>query len=108
MLWERLEAADTLVHVDLPLAVHALWVTKRLVNGLFSAPQGWPRNSPIISSSISSYRVLWPCHTRLTPEYRAYISEAAQRKRVFQLRSGREITQFLASMRKEHAQKTHS
>lgn len=104
LVWERFEAADTLVHVDLPLAVHALWVTKRLFKGLFVAPQGWPENSPVISSSLSSYRVLWPCHTRLTPRYRSYVSEAAQRKRVFHLRSRRELRQFLESMRKEYAQ----
>lgn len=103
LLWERLEAADTLVHVDLPLAVHALWVTKRLVKGLFVTPQGWPKHSPVISSSISSYRVLWPCHIRLTPQYRSYISEAAQRKRVVHLRSRREFAQFLESVRKEYA-----
>jgi adenylate kinase family enzyme len=101
LLWERLEAADTLIHVDLPLAVHALWVTKRLMKGLFAAPQGWPEGSPVIRSSISSYRVLWPCHIRLTPKYRSYISEAAQRKRVFHLRSRRELMRFLESMRKE-------
>ncbi len=104
LLWERLTAADTLVHVDLPLAVHVLWVTKRLIKGLFAAPQGWPEGSPVISSSISSYRVLWPCHTRLTPRYRTYVSETAQRKRVFHLRSRRELMRFLESMRKEHAQ----
>ena len=37
-VWERLDAADTLVHVDLPLATHAWWVTKRLVKGLFVSP----------------------------------------------------------------------
>jgi adenylate kinase family enzyme len=103
LLWERLEAADTLIHVDLPLAVHALWVTKRLIKGLFADPPGWPKGSPVIGSSMSSYRVLWPCHTRLTPRYRSYVSQAAQRKRVFQLRSSRELRQFLESMRKEHA-----
>jgi len=102
-LWERLEVADTLIHVDLPLAVHAIWVTKRLIEGLFVAPQGWPEGSPVISSSISSYRVLWPCHTRLTPKYRSYVAEAAKRKRVFHLRSSRELMQFLESMGKEHA-----
>jgi adenylate kinase family enzyme len=102
LLWERLEAADTLIHVDLPLAVHAFWVTKRLIKGLIVAPQGWPEGSPVISSSISSYRVLWPCHTRLTPKYRSYISQSAKRKRVFHLRSSRELMQFLESMRKEH------
>ena len=103
-VWERFEAADTLIYVDLPLAIHALWVTKRLVKGLFVAPQGWPEKSPIISSSISSYRVLWPCHSRLTPKYRSYVSEAAQRKRVFHLRSRQDLKQFLESMKKEYGQ----
>jgi adenylate kinase family enzyme len=103
LLWERLDAADTLVHVDLPLALHFLWVTKRLVKGLFKDPQGWPENSPIVSSSISSYRVLWPCHAHLTPKYRSYVSEAAQRKRVFSLRSRGELKQFLESIRHEYA-----
>ena len=101
-VWERLDAADTLVHVDLPLAVHTWWVTKRLVTGLFVAPKGWPARSPVISSSISSYRVLWPCHSRLTPRYRAYVG-AAQRKRVFHLRSPRDLRQFVEKMKKERA-----
>ena len=100
-VWERFEAADTLIHVDLPLGVHVLWVTKRLVKGLFVTPEGWPENSPIISSSIQSYRVLWPCHSRLTPKYRSYVSEVAQRKRVFHLRSRRELKQFLEAIKNE-------
>jgi adenylate kinase family enzyme len=102
-LWERLEAADTLIHVDLPLAVHAFGITKRLIKGLFVAPQGWPAGSPVITSSIASYRILWPCHPRLTPKYRSYIAESAKRKRVFRLRSRVELMQFLESMMKEHA-----
>lgn len=107
LAWERFEAADTLVHIDLPLAVHALWVTKRLIKGLFVTPPGWPEDSPVISSSISSYRVLWPCHTRLTPKYRSYVSEAAQRKRVFHLRSSGELKHFLETMREECAKVHH-
>ena len=102
-IWKRLEAADTLVHIDLPLAVHALGVTKRLVKGLFVAPVGWPENSPkVVSWSIQSYRVLWPCHSRLTPKYRSYVSEAAQRKRVFHLRSRQELKRFLEAIRSEY------
>jgi len=81
--------------------MHALWVTKRLVKGLFVSPAGWPENSPVIRSSIQSYRVLWPCHSRLTPKYRAYVSEAGQRKRVFHLRSRRELKQFLEAIKYE-------
>ena len=100
-LWERFEAADTLIHVDLPLALHVLGVTTRFVKGLFAAPQGWPEGSPLISSTISSYRVLGPCQSHLTPKYRSYVSEAAQRKQVFYLRSRREIKQFLEAIKND-------
>jgi adenylate kinase family enzyme len=103
LAWERFEAADTLIHVDLPLAVHALWVTKRLVKGLFIDPPGWPEGSPVISSSIQSYRVLWPCHTRLTPRYRSYVAQVAQQKRVFHLRSRQELGSFLQAIKDEYA-----
>jgi adenylate kinase family enzyme len=102
-VWQRLDAADTLIHVDLPLALHALWVTKRLLKGFFAAPEGWPENSPLISSSIQSYRVLWPCHRRLTPTYRSYVSNAAQCKQVFHLRSRRDMTRFVEAMKNECA-----
>ena len=96
--WLRFEAADTLIYVDLPLWVHFAWVTKRLVKGLFKPPEGWPEGSPVFSSSMSSYRVLLPCHRSLTPKYRAYVAEAAGRKQVHHLRSKQEIANFLKSI----------
>jgi len=98
--WERFAAADTLVYVDLPLYRHFLRITKRLLLGLFRTPAGWPEGSPIVSSSISSYRVLWPCHRHLTPKYRALVSEAPRGKRVFHLRSSRDVEAFLAGLEK--------
>ena len=94
-LWERLAQADTLVHVDLPLPQHAWWVTKRCLKAPFVAPEGWPENSPILRSTLNSYRVLWLCHRRLTPKYRAYVAEQRPHKRVVQLRSSAGIAAFL-------------
>src|SRR5512132_1653911 len=45
--WERFAAADTLIHIDLPLVTHYRWVTRRLLEGLFVTPEGWPENSPM-------------------------------------------------------------
>jgi hypothetical protein len=51
--------AETLVYIDLPLFTHYRWVTKRLFQGLFVTPEGWPEDSPIWSSTLDSYRVVW-------------------------------------------------
>jgi len=101
LAWERFSAADTLVYVDLPFFVHFLWITKRLMKGLFVTPPGWPEGSPVISSSLSSYRVLWLCHRHLTPKYRALVSEVTSTKRVHHLRSAREMSDFLDAVRVE-------
>lgn len=85
--WERFAVADTLVLVDLPLVTHYLRVTKRLLVGLFAPPPGWPENSPLWASSVSSYRVIPKCHRHLTPRYRQLIAESASSKRVYHLRS---------------------
>jgi adenylate kinase family enzyme len=96
--WERFAAADTLIHLDLPLFTHWRWVTKRLIKGLFVLPEGWPKGSPMWRSTLSSYRVLWLCHRHLTPQYRALVAEAAATKEVHHLRSPADIRRFLATL----------
>ena len=99
--WERFACADTLVYIDLPLFTHFRWVTKRLLKGRFVAPEGWPEGSPMLSSTINSYRVLWLCHTRLTPRYRELVAASRPHKRVHHLRSAAEMDAFLDSVRLE-------
>jgi hypothetical protein len=77
-------------------------VTKRLIKGLFLAPQGWPENSPLWSSTMNRYKVLWPCHRRLTPRYRQFVADVAASKRVHHLKSPAEMTAFLDAIKREH------
>jgi len=100
--WERFAQADTLIYIDLPLVTHHWWVTKRLIAGLFVPPEGWPEYSPVWSSSMSSYKVLWLCHYRLTPKYRQLVAEMAAAKRVHHLRSAAEIAAFLDAVEHEY------
>ena len=93
-LWLRLDKADTLIFVDLPLYVHGWWVTKRLITGYFKPPEGWPSNSPILRSSLNSYHALWLCHKYLTSKYRKYIEQAQNIKTVYHIRSTKQISQF--------------
>jgi adenylate kinase family enzyme len=101
--WERLARADTLVYVDLPLATHHWFVTKRLIKGLVATPEGWPENSPIWRSTMSSYRVLWRCHRGLTPRYRQLVADLAASKRVHHIKSPAEMTAFLGAIKREFA-----
>ncbi|MDZ8089279.1 MAG: adenylate kinase [Nostoc sp. DedQUE12b] len=101
-LWLRLDEADTLVFVDLPLYVHGWWVTKRLITGYFKPPVGWPSNSPILRSSLMSYRVLWLCYKYLTPKYREYIEQAQSIKNVYHIRSTQQISQFFELINAGH------
>lgn len=99
--WERFSIADTLVYIDLPLYRHFAWVTKRLIKGFFKTPEGWPQGSPLISSTIGSYRVLWLCHRRLTPQYRELVVAARGTKRVHHLQSAHDIELFLEAVRRD-------
>ena len=99
--WERFAAADTLVYVDLPLFTHFRWITKRFLKGLFATPEGWPENSPMLRSTLEGYRVLWLCHRRLTPRYRALVSTARHDKRVHHVRSAADIGALLNAVRLE-------
>jgi adenylate kinase family enzyme len=100
--WERFAAADTLIHIDLPLATHYRWVTKRFIKGLFANPEGWPDNSPLWSSTVYAYRVVSSCHRHLTPKYRQLVAEAAATKRVHHLRSPAQIRLFLKAVESEY------
>jgi adenylate kinase family enzyme len=101
LAWKRFEAADTLIHVDLPITSHYWGVTKRLVRGLFESPAGWPEHTPVLESSLASYRVVWRCHTRLTPKYREFIANTTS-KRAYRLTSYSETSRFLQAVEQEH------
>ena len=98
LLWKRLDIADTLVYIDLPIYIHFWWVTKRFITSYFHPPEGWPENSPLWKSSMNSYKVLYLCEKHLAPRYREYIEKSKGKKMVYHLRSPKEISQFIESL----------
>jgi adenylate kinase family enzyme len=99
--WERFAAADTLIHIDLPLWTHYGWATKRFVKGLFVEPEGWPKGSPLWNSTLHCYRVIPLCHRTLTPKYRQLVAEAAASKRAHHLRSAGQMRSLLEAVKKQ-------
>jgi adenylate kinase family enzyme len=99
---QRFADADTLIHIDLPVALHYWGVTRRLLAGLIEPPPGWPVDSPLWRSTLSSYRVIPLCEAKLTPRYRQLIAQA-RGQRAYRLRSYAEIAAFLREMEREQA-----
>ena len=93
-VWERLNVADTLVYVDLPVFRHYWWVTKRFLKGVFIPPESWPENSPLLKGTLNSYITVRLCHQKLTPRYRAYVSQAGADKRVYHLQTVQDVKKF--------------
>lgn len=100
--WERFARADTLIYIDLSLMRHRWWVTKRLIKGLISTPEGWPEGSPIWRSTLSSLEVIRLCDRHLTPQYRQLVYDEAATKRVHHLKSSANIESFLTAVEVEH------
>lgn len=93
-VWERLEVADTLVYVDLPVFLHYWWVTKRFLKGFLVPPESWPKDSPLLKGTLNSYHTVWLCHKKLTPKYREYVNKARGTKRVYHLQSPKDVEAF--------------
>jgi len=77
-----LHAADVLVYVERSYFTHYWWVTKRLLKSPFSKPLGWPEGSPVVSSTLSSYRFL-----RRSPKF----WNSALKTKLLALRPGKRV-----------------
>jgi len=93
-VWERLNVADTLVYLDMPVWRHYWWVTKRFLQGAWGLPAGWPEGNSLLKGTLKSYPTVRLCHAKLTPKYREYVEQAKASKRVYHLRSRQDINQF--------------
>lgn len=93
-----LHAANVLVYVERFPLTHYWWVTKRLLKSPFSKPLGWPEGSPVLSSTISSYRFL-----RLSPKFwnsalKAKLLDLRPGKLVYFVRRQSDVATILAEL----------
>lgn len=78
-----IERATVLVYVERPVPLHYWWVTKRLLMSPLTKPLGWPKHSPIWTSTLASYRYLRLSHKFWTPELRGRLLSYRPAKRVY-------------------------
>jgi len=92
--YKRLEAADTLIYIDLPYFISYWLVTKRLLKGLVVKPEGWPDGSSILKGTLESYKVLKVCPKFWNHDFLEKLEEASANKSLYVVQSICELNSF--------------
>lgn len=93
--YHRLEAADTLIYIDLPYSLCYWLVTKRLLKGLFKTPEGWPKGASVIKGSIASYKTLKLCPKFWNQQFLQKLEAQSANKSLYVVRSLKELDKLI-------------
>lgn len=93
--YQRLDAADTLIYIDLPYSISYWLVTKRLIKGLVVKPEGWPEGSSILIGSIQSYKTLKLCPKFWNDNFMEKLEKSSNSKSLYVIRSLSELNGFV-------------
>lgn len=104
--WLTVEAADTLIYLDLPYSVHCWWVTKRLLKSLFVKPEGWPEGSSVLKGTFASWRYLRLSPSFWTPELFEKIQARGAGKDIHRLTSVHQLNSLRTHF--DRTEKTNS
>ncbi len=98
---QRLEAADTLIYIDLPYLTSYWFVTKRLLKSLFVHPEGWAKGSNVLKGALQSFRFLKLSPTFWNDEFTVRLEELSKTKQVHVIKSAAELDCFVESIVKQ-------
>ena len=103
---KRLDAADTLVYIDLPYFVSYYLVTKRFLKGLLVKPEGWPDGCSILKGTLQSYKVLKLCPKFWNDNFLQKLEDISTNKSLYVIRSITELNTFVETNVKPKAYKS--
>lgn len=92
---QRLEAADTLVYIDLPYLTSYWFVTKRLLKGFVVKPEGWPDGCSVLKGTLESYKVLKLCPRFWNDDFMCRLEALSTDKSLYIIRSVSELNNFV-------------
>ena len=93
--YQRLEAADTLIYIDLPYSTTYWLVIKRFIKGLFIKPEGWPEGSSIFKGTWESFRILKLCPKFWNEDFLKKLEKQSNNKTLHVIRSLAELDGFV-------------
>jgi len=92
--WLRVDAADTLIYVDLPYYVSYWWVTKRLLKSFIVKPEGWPEGCSVLKGTLAGWKYLRLSPGFWTPELFEEIQYRGKTKDIYRITSVKELNDF--------------
>lgn len=93
--WLRIDAADTLIYIDLPYYVHYWWVTKRLLLSIFTKPVGWPEGCSVLKGTLAGWKYLRLSPRFWTPDLFDEIQRRGTNKDIHRITSVKDLNQFI-------------
>lgn len=92
---QRLNAADTLIYIDLPYLTSYWLVTKILLKGFFKKPEGWPEGCSVLKGTIESYKVLKLCPRFWNEDFMSRLEAMSANKTQHVIKSVSELNEFI-------------
>ncbi len=104
--YQRIDAADTLVYIDLPYPLTYWLVIKRFILGLHKRPEGWPEYSSILNGTMNTFKILRLCPKFWNDEFLLSIEALKDKKSVYVIRSLAELNRFIENFSIENQEQT--
>lgn len=101
---ERLNAADTVLFVDLPLWRHYWWALKRQVKSVFRPDPHAPRNCSLLAVTWPLLTMMWDIHRNARPRVVALLDSLGGQTQVITLRSPGAIESYLEAAAAKRAE----
>ncbi len=101
--YKRLNAADTLIYIDLPYRASYWLVTKRFLKALRGKafgrpgdwPEGWPEGCSVFNGTLQSYKVLRICPTFWNKKFEHKLHTISHNKSLYIVKSVSELNRFI-------------
>ena len=91
----RMDAADTIIVIDLPIWVHYWWATKRQIKSLFVGDSVGPPGCPMWPVTLRLYKMMWWLHTKQRASLLAEAQLRAIDKRFVHIQSPSALKRFV-------------
>ena len=92
----RIEEADTIILLDLPLWRHYWWSAKRQFMGIFRPRSNFVSGCPMLPKTFKLIKMIWFINFNYRPVWLEWIEKLRNSKQVIHIRSKKELNEFYA------------